>query len=362
MSLRKVFHGLSDAIIVFNDEGTVTYTNEPADRLIDGKTIKTLGLTQVSKMMERLIQGEIQTPLRFEVFSDDYARHQVSINKLSSGYVVTLAALKAESSFVVLKKNTMLLLKDRLTLPLIALSDTLSQAAISLDTPLLRHKLHQIQDGLDSQIQQLLEHVKEIDILFDLYTTDAVEAFSNVTPLTIIKAAVKEVEPQLKAKSSTLLVRKRRNSKAILQCKTKWMVLAFSECIRHVIQKAQSHSNVHVTMALHDHFLTVRIGAVDSDSSLPETDGTWIPIHPASGKTSFTETIYNADLDLSLAERIIFLHQGNLKSYWTDEGTQIVIELPVGEVQQHNSILMQQQSRLFARELAQLRARVESQS
>lgn len=362
MDLRQVFQGLSDAIIVFNDKGVVTFTNDPAEQLIDGKTVKTLGLAQVSQMMDKVIQGEIKTPLRFEIFSDNYARHQVFINKLSSLYVVSLTTLKTEPSFVALKKKTMLLLRDRLNQPLSELSDNLSQAAATMDAPLLRHKLNQMQGRLNMKIQQLQHHVKEIDTLFDLYTTDAIEAFSNVTPLTIIKAAAQEVEPQLKAKSSTLFVRKRRNSRALLQCKTAWMILAFSECIRHVVKEAQHYSNILVTMALHDHFLTVRIGAIDSDSPLPETEGTWVPIHPKARKSSIKQPIYNANLDLSLAERIIFLHQGNLKSYWTDEGTQIVIELPVGEVQQHNSILMQQQSYLYARELAQLRAIIKEQA
>jgi signal transduction histidine kinase len=356
MSLKQVFDELSDGVLIVNQDGDISYFNQPASQIIGGETIDTLGLGALQRMMRLVLNGELSTPIRFIEKTESGAEYTVKILTMYSFFVVQFVELKRPSDFQELKSNAIRMVNDKLGKKLQLLSDNLEVIKLNQNLDKTAAQPDLISNTI-SLIHSLSLSISELEHLAELYLKKPIESYSTVAPVSLLKSALSQVEANCHKKGINVKIRKRRTSPVKFFCNAPWMKMAVSECLLKLIDISERNSTILLKMDLHGHFLSIiieRAPALSDNGQLD--DEIWID-YPIRANLNTGQMQNSTNFDLLLAERVISLHGGTLKVMHTDDGERFIIELPIGYEPNLDMMSADEQLRIYAEDLAKLQAR-----
>lgn len=357
MSYLHIFDDLSDPIMIIDQDGQHSYSNKAAKRLAISKDIQDIGSKDFQRSLQQILDGDLDLPKVLQL-NDDLGVEgdfEVKVVPLNASFVLHFLNRNNQGQIGILKHQLMIMLKDEVETPLNALFystddliNSVSNIDVSDDNRALLNKT--LEDGAS-----LLNSIWRIKILSDLYTNQDITNYEQIIPISLLNDAVKELDRLIKKKFLSVNIETSGFEVASFVGSKDWLALAVKESMKEVMRFAKENEQIKVTLHLHGYFITIKITNSPSLNLFSfynkvKDDGL--------GLQSFEDIKNNLDFDLFLADRVVELHGGTLKSVSRGASKMIIIELPVGRTSEANQIDGLKQAKLYATDLAILQKKL----
>lgn len=354
MSLTKVFDNLNDAIFVVNHHGELTYFNAAASDLICGTTVDTIGIPRVTEMLNLVLNEQIVLPVRFKV-SAGFATQEfhTTLTRIYSFYIVSMTASvswlnQADADQPrKLHYSPITSLREQLDV----LSDLLI-AAGSLDSDASSRQLDL------SRLDDLSDKLADIKVMLSMLLPTSVDQIRPVS----LSILMMEVLENLKAKSAIrsldVEVYDQPQFAIFVSCNSDWLRKALMQCLMYVIGNSTEARTIRVVIGYSELFNTIKITAGDQ-RVLAENVEMIGKAHFVANPLKRPHPSYISP-NLSLALHVLDKFKGNLIINDTEHHEELLLKFPSGEIQFEDADLSIQQCKLYARELAELKSKLDT--
>lgn len=347
MSLTKVFDTLTDAILVINQRGEVSYFNKPGSKIINGTHINTIGIDRLDEMLKLVLNEQIHLPFTFTVRLANNTKYEATVSKLYSFYIVAITNQGAAPAYqqaggkgknspqIGMHIREMLNNEIELIISLASLLTNGADQSLQSELTKLKNTLNMVMNAIflhgpknTQSVATMLEAIGQ-DGAFTTLTRDAE---LNIYGLSEIDSP-------------------------FLFCSQESFEIILVESLNHLITDDRYRFDVVIGVDHDSHYLTIHIAG---------KDGSVVPSHKrlsmkklihseARGGKGLTTAGHN---DMALARHIIEQLQGYVAVLGQDSSG-ILIKLPTGSPPGDENELLLEQSRLFAQELGELRLKID---
>lgn len=348
MSLTKVFDALTDAILVVNQTGEVSYFNKPGSKIIKGTHIETIGIDRLDEMLKLVLNEQIRLPFTFTVRLSNNTEYEATVSKLYSFYIVAISNQESVPAYSQQasgkgKNSTHVgvhireMLNNEIEL-ITSLADSFTDDAAGR----LQGELGKFKSKLDMVMNAIFmsgpNDTQPVETMLEAIGQDG--AFTTLA---------RDVELNVYGLSEIDF--------AFLFCSQEWFEIILVESLNHLITDDRYRFDLVVGVDQDSHYLTIHIAGKD-DSVVPFHKRLSMKklIHSeARGDEGLTTAGYH---DMALARHIVEQLQGYVAVLGQDSSG-ILIKLPTGSPPGDENELLLEQSRLFAQELGELRLTID---
>lgn len=348
MSITKVFDALTDAILIINQTGDVSYFNKPGAKIIKGTHIETIGIDRMDEMLKLVLNEQIRLPFTFTVRSSSNIEYEATVSKLYSFYIVAISDQKSSSAYpkspsLKGKSSTQVgvHIREMLNNEMEHISSLISSVTVDTDVRLQR-EIGKLKNKLDVVMNSIFmsapKETQSVEMMLEGIGHD--EVFPTLS---------KSVELNIYDLSEIDF--------AFLFCSQEWFEIILVESLNHLITDNRYKFNVVMGVDQASHYLTIHIAGKDDSV---------VPIHK---QLSMKKLLKGEEIthegnsstrnhDMALARHIVEKLQGYVAVLGQDYSS-IVIKLPIGSPPGDENNLLLEQSRLFAQELGELRLKID---
>lgn len=357
MSFLHIFDDLSDPIIIIDQDGQHSYSNKSAKNLAITKDIAQIGSKSFQRGLQQILDGDLNLPKVLQL-NDDLGLEgdfEVKVMPLNSSFVLHFLNKNSQGQIGILKHRLMLMLRDEVEMPLNSLFYSTDDLINSVNEISVSDKNRALLNQTLEDGASLLNSIWRIKILSDLYTNQDVTNYEQILPIKLLNDAVQELDRSIKKKSLCVKIETSGFEVANFVGSKVWLALAVKESIKEVIRSAKENDQIKVTLNLHGYFITIKISNAPALNPLNFNE---ITKEDRLEIQSFDDVKNDLDFDLFLADRVVELHGGTLKSRASGLSKIIIMELPVGRANEVSETDGLKQAKLYAADLALLQMKL----
>lgn len=354
MSITKIFDSMSDAVMVINHYGEVSYFNRAASEIIYGETIDTIGIDRLSNTMKLVLNEQINLPYSFDVFIESKGlNYRATVSRLYSFIIVALSIplggqdTKEEQSFI----SDM---HPDSTLSLI--HGYISTQVKLLSTSFISHSENYSAYYLEEAIRI---HQQRIEMLTEaIFSSPSQKKPRFMTEM--IQDACPKINRLLFAGTIDLSVYNLSENEEYkdFYCNQVWFTLMLMDILDFVTMQKKTNRAVVIDFSQTSHYKIMQF-SVQNLNVLPIHHHNLLFSEKLEGiESSSISKELNTLPPLTIASFVINKLRGNLKITKKHKSPSLLIKLPAGHHSEEHELL-HRQSKIFARELAEIKLKME---
>lgn len=345
---------MSDAVLVINHYGEVSYFNHAASEIIYGETIDTIGIDKLASTMKLVLNEQIILPYSFYVYIESKGiKYRATVSRLYSFFIVALSIPLVEQQ----TKEAQLFTSDmHPDSTLILIHDYISTQIKLLSTSFISHSenypAHYVEEAIRIH-QQRIEMLMQV-----IFSSPSQKKPHLMTEM--IREACPKLNRYLFVENIDLSVYRLSENEEYedFYCKQEWFTLMLMDILDFVTTQKRTKCAVVVDVIQSSHYKILQFSVQNIKV---------LPIHHLN--LLFTRTLEGLDSSdlskklntlppLTIATFVINKLRGNLKITNKHKNPSLIIKLPVGFHSEEHELL-HRQSKLFARELAEIKLNME---
>lgn len=350
MSLTKVFDSLSDAILVVNQVGDVSYFNRSASELINGTSIETIGIDRLRNMLKLVLSEQLNLPCSFKVVIDkEHGEYQVTISKLYTFFIVALSKLPLDTNLHKhSKSNEHRTPNNHETLIKTFFRDQFKSLVALYDA--------ELKDLGAAPPYKALNYREKFEMLMDVLFSDIPEKPYPIYDLIKISCATLKNNASLKSHELSIYTAS-DFQKPQVRCRQDWFTFIFLDCLLFVATDSLNEYDVETRVDEDSQYLTIHI--FTRDNTVTSIHRKLIMKHKfdSKGINCSHDLITHDSSTLTVSRYLTEKLRGNIEVIARSPRPRIIIKLPIGDTTFDEHELLIKQSDLLLKELADLKSK-----